>query len=116
VDRAGEAGALGLLRIRCARSSASYGADAGAHQGQTKGAVGAAWGLVQALHRGRHMNAVDNIEHTGAPLDTATLQRVKACRMEVMEYLIEQGDRSIAHREFPELKSAIQNYSAVVMQ
>jgi DNA polymerase-1 len=50
-------------------------------------------GLVQALYRGRSMEAVARMERTGTPLDMPTLQQVKAHRLEVKEYLIEQGDR-----------------------
>ena len=50
-------------------------------------------GLVQALHRGRYMTAMAQMEHTGIPIDVATFRWVKEHRLEVMEYLIERGDR-----------------------
>jgi DNA polymerase-1 len=50
-------------------------------------------GLVQALHRGRYMNAVASMEYTGPPVDIDTYRWVNEHRLEVMEYLIERGDR-----------------------
>ena len=50
-------------------------------------------GLVQALHRGRYMHAVAAMERTGSPIDLPTLGWIKDHRLEVLEYLIEGGDR-----------------------
>jgi DNA polymerase-1 len=50
-------------------------------------------GLGQALYRGRYMTAVAKMERTGTPIDVTTHQQVKVRRLEVMENLIEQGDR-----------------------
>jgi DNA polymerase-1 len=50
-------------------------------------------GLVQALHRGRYMNAVAAMEHLGPPIDMPTFTWAREHRLEVMEYLIEKGDR-----------------------
>jgi hypothetical protein len=50
-------------------------------------------GLGQALLRGRYMSAVATMEHNGIPIDVPTYHQLKERRLEVMEYLIEQGDR-----------------------
>ncbi len=50
-------------------------------------------GLVQALHRGRYMTAVADMEHTGTPIDTDTLGWIQAHRLDVLEHLIEGADR-----------------------
>ena len=50
-------------------------------------------GLGQALYRGRYMEAVARMEHTGTPIDVPTFQQVQTRRLDVMKYLIEQGDR-----------------------
>jgi DNA polymerase-1 len=50
-------------------------------------------GLAQALYRGRYMNAVAAMEYTGVPIDMPTFVWAQEHRLEVMEYLIKEGDR-----------------------
>ena len=50
-------------------------------------------GLVQALHRGRFVNAIALMEYLGIPIDVPTYLWLEEHRLEVMAYLIEQGDK-----------------------
>jgi hypothetical protein len=50
-------------------------------------------GLVQALYRGRYMNAVAVMQRIGLPIDMPTLGWIKGHRLEVLEHLIEGADR-----------------------
>lgn len=49
--------------------------------------------FIQAVNRGRYVNATAYMEYTGIPIDEPTFQWLKEHRLEVMEYLIEQGDK-----------------------
>ena len=64
-------------------------------------------GLVQALHRGRYMNAVAEMERTGPPIDVPTFGWMKEHRLEVLEYLIEGGDRDTGCSRGPRFRKGL---------
>ena len=64
-------------------------------------------GLVQAVTRGLYMAAVAAMEHTGVPIDVDTFGWLKAHRLEVMEHLIERGDREYSVFEGTTLRDGL---------
>ena len=60
---------------------------------QAEGTVGTAPRVRASVVPRPVLESVARMEHVGVPIDVPTFQQVKARRMEVMEYLIEQGDR-----------------------